>query len=239
MLILYLGIYLVEKGKSRQILKQFHLQELNKWGYKTGILFYFEAKLDGKELSIVEFGTRDGGAMAYLLTDYVHAFLQEEELEKSRGITTNRNENSSTSSNNIINNNNNSISKNNSMNNQSNTGNSIISTQKMTPPVITKSQSFGTQPPPPPPPRPKSTSLKSQSSNEIQYTTHHHRCATIIQSNYRGFALRNEWIREDSAILIQAVYRGYAERCRVSLMLEELFHSGQLEILDDEYVDEN
>mmetsp|Transcript_21606 Transcript_21606/g.22366 ORF Transcript_21606/g.22366 Transcript_21606/m.22366 type:complete len:122 (+) Transcript_21606:1978-2343(+) len=119
----------------------------------------------------------------------------------------------------------------------------------MIPPVIAKSQSLGNQPPPPPPPRPKSMSVKNQSSNvsnssnnnnhnhnhtHTQYTPYHHKCATKIQSLYRGYALRNEWIREDSAILIQAVYRGYAERCRVSLMLEELFHSGQLEILDDD-----
>lgn len=93
-----------------------------------------------------------------------------------------------------------------------------------------------TAPPPPPPPIKPSNRPQSErvTSMKLQYTPYHHQCATIIQSNYRGYALRNEWIREDSAILIQAAYRGYAERCRVSLMLEELYRSGQLEILDDD-----
>jgi hypothetical protein len=200
-------------------LKQFHLQEINRWGYKPGILFYFEVKLDGKELSTVEFGTRDGLQMAHLLTDYVQALMQEAELEKSRGLVT-----------------------------TDKTGSNAMTSSN---PPLSATPAAPLPPPPPPPPRPKSiattsssaqqssspaTSSPSQSKklNSTQYTAHHHRCATIIQSNYRGYALRNEWIREDCAILIQAVYRGYAERCRVSLMLEELFHSGQLELIDDE-----
>lgn len=230
-----LGLNLVEKGRSRQVLRQFHLQELHRWGYKPGIMFYFEAKLDGKELSTVEFGTRDGMTMTHLLTDYVQAFMQESELEKARGIAPP------------------------SPNNDSETpkvANKTAPHTPLSPPVLTKSNSL---PPPPPPPRPASTSIQKQSVASIpssstqlstptlqknkqlskssslgpQYTAKHHQCAVKIQSLFRGFSLRNEWIKEDAAILIQAIYRGYAERCRVALMLEELFHSGQLELLDD------
>ena len=81
------GINLVEKGKSRQVLRQFHIEELNRWGYKPGSLFYFEAKLDGKDTTAVEFGTREGKKISDLLTDYAHAYIQEMEMEEARGVT--------------------------------------------------------------------------------------------------------------------------------------------------------
>jgi hypothetical protein len=241
-----LGLNLVEKGKSRQILRQFHLQELHKWGYKPGILFYFEAKLDGKELSTVEFGTRDGLAMAHLLTDYVDAFLQEAEIEKSRtgGSTSTPPDDTSPAP---------ATAGNGS---STDTPRSSRKSSAGSTPALTKCPSL---PPPPPPPRPvtmsapqRSTSsastsvtnplkssvqqkqvAKSPSAPSSYATAHHHKCATKIQSLFRGYSLRNEWVKEDAVILIQAAYRGYAERCRVALMLEELFQSGQLELLDD------
>lgn len=189
-------------------------------------MFYFEAKLDGKELSTVEFGTRDGITMANLLTDYVHAFLQEGELEKARGVAPSSSHLDTPKE-----------------------SKKIAPQTSLSPPVLTKSNSL---PPPPPPPRPISMSqpksvpsnsssspspqkqkqLMKSSSLAPQYTQRHHRCATKIQSLFRGYSLRNEWIKEDAAILIQAIYRGYAERCRVAIMLEELFQSGQLELFD-------
>lgn len=189
----------------------------------------------------MEFGTRDGLAMAHLLTDYVDAFLQEAEIEKSRAGSTLA-----------------------SPPGEGNGGSTDTpkSTQRKSAagsaPLLTKSPSL---PPPPPPPRPTtmaapqrssvtSTSttnpLKSSSaaapvkpreqqpSSPLQVTAHHHKCATKIQSLFRGFSLRNEWMKEDAVILIQAAYRGYAERCRVVLMLEELFQSGQLELLEED-----
>jgi hypothetical protein len=237
----------VEKGKSRQILRQFHLQELHKWGYKPGILFYFEAKLDGKELSTVEFGTRDGLAMAHLLTDYIGAFLQEAEIEKTRTGSTSTGVTSAAAPVDT--------SPAVSVGDGSATDIPSSSRKSSSNQMLTKSPSL---PPPPPPPRPVSMStsvsnpLKSSSAvtpvqqgqrqltkstssslGPSQATLHHHKCATKIQSLFRGYSLRNEWVKEDAVILIQAMYRGYAERCRVALMLEELFQSGQLELLDD------
>jgi hypothetical protein len=213
---------LVEKGKSRQVLRQFHLQELSKWGYKPGVLFYFEAKLDGQQLSTVEFGTRDGLDMANLLTDYVHAFMQEAELEKARGGNVPPPPASP------------------SLGSSTETSKAARkyfpaptapATATASSPALMKSPSL---PPPQPPPRPRPANTVSQQSVLKQYSSAvHHRSATKIQSLFRGFSLRNEWIKEDAVILIQAVYRGFAERCRVALMLEELFQSGQLEFLED------
>ncbi len=53
------------------------------------------------------------------------------------------------------------------------------------------------------------------------------RAAIKIQALYRGYSLRNEWIREDSAILLQCVFRGFLARCRVLKIIEELFESGE------------
>jgi hypothetical protein len=210
------------------VLRQFHLQELSKWGYKPGILFYFEAKLDGQQLSTVEFGTRDGLDMAHLLSDYVHAFMQEAELEKARGVVPppppSPSINSSTDTTKAA-------RKYFPASSSLRTTPTAPAPTACGPPALLKSPSL---PPPQPPPRPKTHAPMSRQSVLKQYSSlDHHRAAVKIQSLYRGYALRNEWIQEDAVILIQAVYRGYAERCRVALMLEEMFQSGQLEFLED------
>lgn len=50
-----------------------------------------------------------------------------------------------------------------------------------------------------------------------------HAAVVRIQALFRGFSFRNDWIREDSAILLQAVFRGYRDRVRVSNLIEALF----------------
>jgi hypothetical protein len=201
---------LVEKGKSRQVLRQFHIEEMNRWGYKPGSLFYLECKLDGKDITAVEFGTRDGQLISDLMTDYAHAYIQEMEMEEARGVT-------DTSA-------------------ESDTASALASLPPPPPAVPTKKAASSAPPPPParPPPRPAAPPPASRPHLK-DYTPHHHECATIIQSNYRGYALRSDWMKEDAAITIQAYYRGYIGRCQVSEMLEELYRMGELDMLDDSY----
>lgn len=45
-----------------------------------------------------------------------------------------------------------------------------------------------------------------------------------IQSLYRGYALRRDWIREDAAIFIQSVYRGHRARVRISKIIEAMLN---------------
>lgn len=52
--------------------------------------------------------------------------------------------------------------------------------------------------------------------------------ATKIQSVFRGFSLRSEWAKEDSAILIQSIVRSYLARIRLSKMIEQMIKSGEL-----------
>lgn len=202
------GINLVEKGKSRQVLRQFHIEELNRWGYKPGSLFYVECKLDGKDITAVEFGTRDGQLISDLLTDYAHAYIQEIEMEEARGIT--------------------------DTSGDSDTASALGNLPTPPPPVPNKKIGSPAPPPPParPPPRPSVPQAASR-PNPKDYNHRHHHCATIIQSNYRGYALRSEWMKEDAAITIQAFFRGYSGRCKVSKMLEELYRMGELDLLDD------
>ena len=45
---------------------------------------------------------------------------------------------------------------------------------------------------------------------------------TKLQALYRGHSLRADWQREEAAILLQSVIRGYLARIKVSIMIEEL-----------------
>lgn len=49
--------------------------------------------------------------------------------------------------------------------------------------------------------------------------------AVRIQSRYRGFALRNEWAKEDASILLQAVIRGYLARVRLSKVIAAMYQN--------------
>lgn len=40
--------------------------------------------------------------------------------------------------------------------------------------------------------------------------------------------LRTEWAREDAAILMQSIYRGYRARILLSQMIEQLIKEGEL-----------
>jgi hypothetical protein len=55
-----------------------------------------------------------------------------------------------------------------------------------------------------------------------------YRAAARIQALFRGFSLRNEWVREDAAILIQSIYRGYRARIFLSEMIEQMIQNGEL-----------
>jgi len=67
-----------------------------------------------------------------------------------------------------------------------------------------------------------------KSSHEGKEKDAKHVAATKIQALYRGFSLRNEWIKEDAAILVQSVYRGYRARVKLSQVIEQMIKGGQL-----------
>lgn len=50
----------------------------------------------------------------------------------------------------------------------------------------------------------------------------------LSQALARGVTLRTEWAREDAAILMQSIYRGYRARVLLSQMIEQLIKEGEL-----------
>lgn len=49
-----------------------------------------------------------------------------------------------------------------------------------------------------------------------------------IQAMVRGALLRMDWAREDAAILMQSIYRGYRARVLLSNMIEQLIQQGEI-----------
>lgn len=56
----------------------------------------------------------------------------------------------------------------------------------------------------------------------------HDVAAVRIQAMVRGALLRMDWAREDAAILMQSIYRGYRARVLLSNMIEQLIQQGEI-----------
>ncbi len=206
--LLFTGISIFDKHKK--LVRSFHIEEIYRWGFKPNSMFYFEISVeDNADLGTgsLEFETTEGKAISDLLTDYAMAFLKEREHEEERNEKLQQ------------------VAKNSAGN-----GRSITPTKgkAATPPPAPAS--------PPPAPaakastrpvskRPSSTPTKSSTAatkaKEIK-------AATKMQALFRGYSLRNEWSREDAAILIQSVFRGYRARIALSEMIEEMIKAGEL-----------
>lgn len=151
-----------------------------------------------------EFTTQEGDRICHLLTDYAMAFVKEAELEQDRCEELGI----STDGINLE-------------------GLSISTPTALPPPVPTLTS---------PKAKMKSKPAKSStasSASSVSYSAEEHRAATRIQAQFRGFNLRWVWLKEDAAIIIQMIVRGFLARCLVSDMLEELYANGELELMDE------
>lgn len=70
------GIFIFKPGML-ELLQEFRLREIYRWGFKPNTNFYFEIKKDGGAGPVYEFETLEGNALSDLLTDYAMALLRE------------------------------------------------------------------------------------------------------------------------------------------------------------------
>lgn len=75
-----MGIHIFDKSSSRTLVATYRIDEIFRWGFRAGEMFYFEVQANSPEESgVVEFDTIDGEKISVLLTDYAHAFVTEVE----------------------------------------------------------------------------------------------------------------------------------------------------------------
>lgn len=248
------GIHIFDKTK-RSILWSLHIEDIYRWGFKPKKMFYFEFNSaaapgapedSGSDGVMLEFDTPEGNVLSDLLTDYAVAFLKEREREddrlakmKSGKLDLGLSHSSKGSAGGII--------------GTANAGDALGSLgeaddEDSSPPPsasarkgVSSTSSVSAKPPPPPPsnravsvppPPPSRTASGAGSSGSLltrkTFTPKERAAVVKIQALFRGFSLRNEWAREDAAILLQSVYRGYRARVRLSYMIEQMFSAGEI-----------
>jgi hypothetical protein len=196
-----------------------------RWGYKPQEYFCFEVNAGSDVNGLLEFSTSDGKEIADLLTDYSAAYLKEKEIEDSKlGVETGPSI-SQTSSEAAApaptEKRRKSASKATADNGKGKTQTvkrapaPEVSEPDHAPPPVPKSRPPSSQPPPPPK-APPPTSRPVSGSSDVDSA------AAKIQSRFRGYSVRKEFTEEESAIIIQANYRGYRDRVMVSAMIEEI-----------------
>lgn len=201
------GVGVFDRTKQR-LVRMFHIEEIFRWGFKPGSMFYFEISAESDlGTGSLDFETTEGKTMSDLLTDYAMAFLKEREREDDRAARMNSGQHIFAPA-------------------GSGAGNGGYSTVY---PDSPSSSSYMQQPPLPPnsPPSPGMEKASGRGDEE-EKSRQSDAAATRLQAAFRGFSLRNEWAREDAAILIQAVFRGYRGRITLSRMIENLLQAGEL-----------
>lgn len=186
--------------KSRKFLRSFHIEEIYRWGFKPSTMFYFEVSADDH----ADLGTGSlefDTAEGKAMSDLLTDYAMA--FLKEREQEDERAEARSKA------NGNGSGGGNNGSNGSGKNGSSSpkggLSSAAAAPPKASSSA-------------PVSKATKAAET----------KAATKLQALFRGFSLRNEWSREDAAILIQAVFRGYRARIALSHMIEEMISAGQL-----------
>ena len=202
--------------KTKKLVRMFHIEDIYRWGFKPNLMFYFEINEENDlGTGCLEFDTAEGKVLSDLLTDYAMAFLKEREREDDRHeqmkagtfdiATTHSRVNHMTSS----------------------SSPAPVSGAKAAPP---KGPAGGPPPPPPPGKGPPTRPPAATGSNSITRPALSKRdaAAVRIQAVARGMILRTDWAREDAAILMQSIYRGYRARVLLSQMIEDLIKEGEL-----------
>jgi hypothetical protein len=235
----HLGLSLF--NKSKEFVRTFHIEDIFRWGFKPNQMFYFEIAEDSDlGTGSLEFDTVEGKVISDLLTDYAMAFLKEREREDERhelmksgqfdvGSTRSKsNRMAGTDASSGYDNDDNKSS-----------GGTVpaapaSSSYAAAAPTTTSTSGAPPPPPPPPPPaagappRPPSIGTATAAGNLSAKLSKEEKAAIRIQALARGVVLRTDWAREDSAILLQSVWRGYKARVLLSKMIESMILEGEL-----------
>lgn len=218
---------------SKQMLRQYSLMEMSRWGFKRDMLFYMEICPLGDEAQTLEFQTVDGKKIADLLSDYAVEYIAEKNRFEGRNIERRPDQQTKPTK-----------------------ASPLTTTAKVAakedirqkpaptspnlPPAPTSPAGFAAKPasaplPPsvPPPETAKNAAVKKVGSVKELMAANalkakQSKAAVKIQSLFRGFALRNQWSKEGAIILIQAFVRGYLQRVRLAQMIQEMFENGEL-----------
>lgn len=207
---------------AKELIRQYSLLEMSRWGYKVDILFYMEIRPLGEAPSTIEFDTVEGLQIADLLTDYAKEFMAEKarmdaRIAQASAVPATPAASAHTAS---------------KPAGAPPTAPPAAAPKAPVPPPVPATAPPGPPRAPPPPGavRPavekRGSSVKDiMAANALK--AKHNKAATRIQALYRGYALRSEWSKEGAIILIQAIVRGYLQRVRLAKMIEEMFASGE------------
>ncbi len=232
------GVHIFDKSK-KSILWSLHIEEIHRWGFKPKKVFYFEfgatpnsnspggSAMDKGSTVMLEFDSQEGNVISDLLTDYAVAFLKEREREDDRLVKMKSGKLDLSSGRKEV--------PSGAFEDSAEHG-SAAGFQDSAPPPPSALAAKSAAKMPPPPPDGKAGAQRQSLAEKIMHAKKaagSNKSAEVasvikIQALFRGFSLRNEWAREDAAILIQSVYRGYRGRARVSYLIEQLINAGEI-----------
>lgn len=210
---------------SKELMRQYSLFEMSRWGFKVDKLALDIACIGEPETSL-EFHTLQGQTIADLLSDYAREYVNEKARIDARDTDTSKYSTKPKP-----------LPKKLSNADEDELGppppDVPTKPHIHSPPVTSKAQDEPPAPPGMSPPKVKrSVTDRRVSMKDLAAANalkgKQNKAAMKLQALYRGFALRNEWSKEGAIILIQAIVRGHLQRCKLARMIEEMFATGQL-----------
>lgn len=190
---------------QKQLIQEYGLMEMVRWGYKQNELFYVEVLPVGESVFTLQFGTNEGLDIANLLTSYAIEYMAESNRARERFDQSMQQMRAATKS--------------------SSTLASVFNSPPPPPAAETSTSSASGDLASAPAGDRKSTGPKTNVKSlmaDKALKAKKVEAATKLQAVYRGYALRSGWAKEGAVILIQAVVRGFIQRCRLAKLIEEL-----------------
>jgi hypothetical protein len=223
---------------SKELIRQYSLLEMSRWGFKVDVLFYVEISTIGEPEITLEFDTQEGQTIANLLSDYAKEYVNDRNRASDRAQSVGKTpppvkakaavpKAAKISVKKVA------YAADDDLPDPPGPtrppAGGILKTADRKPPDLAPPPPMASPPPPPARKMGASAAVGIAAANALR--AKQNKAAVLLQALYRGFALRNEWSQEGAVILIQAIVRGHLQRCRLARMIEEMFASGQLSMM--------